>query len=450
MTAALTSAAGFLALAAAEFQGFNQLGVLLASGLLICLVCMLVLLPLLLVWLDARPKVLLGVRRDQEHRSTSTYRLAPTGLMIAVIVTGVLGASTIPHLEFEHDVSALRRDGMAYTELSSEEQALARESYAPVVVSYPDRAALAAGHARIEALVNAGELHYVAKVISVESVLPSDQDARLAQLGILVEQLEHRNLRYLPPPLVTKLLPLRGRTFESLSEVDIPPELLRILGVSSQARPRLLVIPKGNMWDTRESSKLSTEIYGLFENEDVAGEYLAISAMFNLALRDMPIIGMLALVLVLLLTVIDLRNGFWVVGAMGTLVAGMIWAAGVVQMAGIKFNLINIAAIPILLGIGVDVVIHLLHRLAEEGPGGVRRALSTTGVAASISTLTTILSFLSLTLAGSRGVRSVGLLVVFGLIAVFLASAILLPLAWSAGWKVTGRAPADSPPPPAT
>jgi hypothetical protein len=54
------------------------------------------------------------------------------------------------------------------------------------------------------------------------------------------------------------------------------------------------------------------------------------------------------------------------------------------------------------------------------------------------------LSFLSLTLAGSRGVRSVGLLVVFGLTAVFLASAILLPLAWSAGWKITGRAPADS------
>jgi hypothetical protein len=92
----------------------------------------------------------------------------------------------------------------------------------------------------------------------------------------------------------------------------------------------------------------------------------------------------------------------------------------------------------------VDVVIHLLHRLKEEGPGGVRRALRTTGVAATISTVTTIASFVALTAAGNRGIQSLGILVVIGLTMVFLASAILLPLGWAAGWKVTGRAPADT------
>ncbi|MCA9298779.1 MAG: MMPL family transporter, partial [Phycisphaerales bacterium] len=83
----------------------------------------------------------------------------------------------------------------------------------------------------------------------------------------------------------------------------------------------------------------------------------------------------------------------------------------------------------------------LLHRLKDEGPGGVRRALRTTGVAASISTITTVASFASLTVAGNRGVRSMGLLVVFGLTAVFISSATILPLAWAAGFRVTGRAP---------
>ena len=86
----------------------------------------------------------------------------------------------------------------------------------------------------------------------------------------------------------------------------------------------------------------------------------------------------------------------------------------------------------------------VFHRLADEGPGGVRRALLTTGVAASVSTLTTVASFASLTLAGSRGVRGMGVLVVVGLVVVFVATAVLLPTAWAAGWKVSGRAPGDA------
>ena len=108
-----------------------------------------------------------------------------------------------------------------------------------------------------------------------------------------------------------------------------------------------------------------------------------------------------------------------------TLLAGMVWAGAAIQTVGVKFSMLNVVGIPILLGIGVDVVIHLLHRLREEGPGGVRRALGTTGVAALVSTLTTILSFVSLLLAGNRGVRSLGMVVVIGLAAVFVASAIV-------------------------
>jgi len=106
-------------------------------------------------------------------------------------------------------------------------------------------------------------------------------------------------------------------------------------------------------------------------------------------------------------------------------------------------SIINIVGLPILLGIGVDVVIHLLHRLEEEGPGGVRRALATTGIAALVSTLTTIGSFVSLTFAGNRGVQSLGLLVVIGLSSVFVTAAVVLPIAWAAGWKVSGQAPAE-------
>ncbi len=443
MTAALTSAAGFLALSAAEFQGFAQLGFLLALGLMVCLTSMLVVLPLLIPTFDANPPAPMGFSDGSDAQSRSSYRIAPVALSIAVLITGVVGVRAIPRLDWEYDFSELRRDGLSYDQLSEAERALARESYTPMIVDLPSAEALAETQERIETAMADGDLPHVARALSIRSVLPDDQDARVVQLRALVEQLEHPNLRYLPPPLVQRLKPLEGVDVRTHTVEDLPIPMRDLLGARKEGQHRLLLIPGGNMWDLREAAALEAEIDTVLEPGTVAGNYVTMGALYRVINRDMPLVGGLAVLMVLLLTAIDLRRAHWVVAAMGTLLAGMVWAAWAVQAVGVKLSIINVVGVPILVGIGVDVVIHLLHRLRDEGPGGVRRALRTTGVAASISTLTTIASFASLTVAGNRGVRSMGLLVVFGLIAVFLASAILLPLAWAAGWRVTGQAPAD-------
>lgn len=446
MTAALTSAAGFLALAAADFQGFAQLGLLLAMGLMVCLGMMLVMLPLLIRSMYPNPPPLLG-STGTARGSRSTYRLAPPALMIAVMVTAVVAVRTIPHLEWEFDFSALRRDGLAYSELSEAERALARESYTPMVVEAPDATALAAMQAKVDSAIADGRLPHVARTLSAQTVLPPDRDARLEGLQELVTLVDHPNLRYLPPPLVKELTPLRGTVLRPLELVDLPPPVRDLLGASGQ-NARMLLFPTGNMWDLREAAQLEAELGEVLPAGAVAGDYVTLGALYRVIHRDMPLVGGLAIFMVMALTAIDLRKLHFVVAAGGTLAAGLVWAAFAVDAVGVKLSIMNIVGVPILVGIGVDVVIHLLHRLRDEGPGGVRRALRTTGVAVAISTLTTIASFASLTVAGNRGVRSMGLLVVFGLTAVTLAGSLLLPLAWAAGWRVTGRAPGGRTPAP--
>lgn len=441
VTAALTSAAGFLALAVADFRGFAQLGVLLASGLVICLVSMLVLLPILIAWLDPDPPVLLGTRTKGQV-SSSDYRLAPLGLMALVTFTALIGVAKIPDIEFEFDSSTLRSDGMAYDELSEEERALAKDSYAPVVISYPDRESLAAAQTQVRKDIAEGRYTYISGAVSIETVLPSDQARRVASLTELATLSNHRNLRYLPPPIAKPLLEMRDYEGKLVTRDELPSAMIDFLG--GDERHRLLVFPKGNMWDLTEAAAFSDEIAVLAPGLPAAGEYTTLGSLYRIVRSDMPVIAMLALFLVAALTLIDLKKVVWALGAIGTLMAGMIWAGAAIQTLGVKLSILNVVGIPILLGIGVDVVIHLLHRLKEEGPGGVRRALATTGVAAAVSTLTTILSFLSLLLAGNRGVRDLGMLVVVGLSAVFLASAVMLPIAWAAGWRVTGRAPSES------
>jgi predicted RND superfamily exporter protein len=106
---------------------------------------------------------------------------------------------------------------------------------------------------------------------------------------------------------------------------------------------------------------------------------------------------------------------------------------------GVQLSVVNFVGIPILLGIGVDVIIHLLHRLDEEGPGRVRVALATTGWASGLSTVTTVVSFAALSLATHRGVQSLGLMIVLGLSLITVAGFVLVPLGWMTNWKLGQR-----------
>ncbi len=448
VTAAATSAAGFLALGAAAFAGFRQLGVVLAVGLTLCLVAMLVLLPVMLMVADKADRPLLGSSMAS-FDSQSSYRFSVPGTVAFILATVVVGALALPNFPMAYDVSELRRDGMSYRELSDTERQLAKQSYSPIVVFLDEGGmeALEAAqeHARVQ--IADGVAPHLAGAVSLASVIPADQDARLDQIRTLVDHAEDEGLRYLPPVIAKRLVPLRGLEVKPLSREDVPESVRMLVGAGDGSKTRLLLLPKGNMWDVREARKLSEEVHTLFPERQVAGEFLGISAMFLLAFSDLPRVSMVALALVALLSLIDLRRPALAAGALATLFAGLVWGMSTVRVAGINLSMVNMAGLPILLGIGVDVVIHLLHRLQEEGPGGIRRALATTGVAAGVSTLTTVGSFFSLTLAGNRGVRGLGLLVTYGLLVVTLVAMSLLPLVWSAGWKVAGKAPADQPDP---
>jgi len=355
-----------------------------------------------------------------------------------------LAVTVLPQLTFEFDLSQMRRDGQAYDELTEEERALARESYSPVVASYRGAPGqMQADQGLLREAIRDGRTPHLSGVISIHDVLPADQEARNTQIADLARLMEDPDVRYLPPVLVQRLSPLAGMKVETLTREHLPEGLRHLLGATNADVERMLILPKGNMWDVREARALKSELEEVLPGRELAGEHIGVAAMFLIALRDAPRIGWLALLLVLLFTWWDLRRPHLVLTAFVSLMVGVTWAGIAMWVGGVKLSMINMAAIPILLGIGVDVIVHLSHRLQEEGPGGIRRSLRTTGTAVLISTLTTIASFGSLALAGNRGVRSLGMLVVLGLLMVSVMGTLTLISLWAAGWRGTGRSPAQ-------
>ena len=448
VAAALTSSAGFSALWMADFIAFQELGTLLAGGVLFCLVGVLTVLPLFILWREGAGKVPTRAKGDGDldtflgirgKRPFPTYRLAPTILLLVGIVS-VAAASTLPMIEFEYDLSELRAQGMSWDDLTDRERVLAEDSYPPAVIMYEDADTLAEDHERLSEAIAGGQLTELSRVLSIQSVLPPDQQDRLAVISELGALAQHENFAYLPPPVRENLQRLREGDVQAITVDDLPFGLQHVLG-AVDSRHWMMVFPSGNMWDLRETQKVYDAIETWVPEQAAAGQYLALSVLYQLVRDDASRIVICALIAVFVITGFHMRSPRRALGATAALIAGLCWAGAGLALFRVKVSMINFVGIPILMGIGIDVVIHLLHRMSEEGPGKVLRALSTTGRAAALSAATTILSFASLSAASNHGVRSLGLMIVLGLSLVTIAAFTAVPLGWMTTWKVRGQLP---------
>jgi len=135
----------------------------------------------------------------------------------------------------------------------------------------------------------------------------------------------------------------------------------------------------------------------------------------------------LGAVLALAILLLDFRRpGYALLAALPTAV-GLVWMLGWMGWIGLQFNLANLIAVPLILGVGVDNGAHMMHRFLQEGHQGMTVVLHHTGRAILISSLTTMIGFGSLALASHRGMASMGLILFSGVASCLITSTLLLP-----------------------
>jgi predicted RND superfamily exporter protein len=126
------------------------------------------------------------------------------------------------------------------------------------------------------------------------------------------------------------------------------------------------------------------------------------------------------------------------------LAAGMALGFGIYPLAG-SYNIVNVLAVPLIIGIGIDYCIHIIHNV---GRGlSVRRAMDRIGRAIILSSATTMIGFGSLALMGRyRGVASLGRLLFIGVGACLFVAMVVIPaaLGFAARRAARGEVGADA------
>jgi len=127
----------------------------------------------------------------------------------------------------------------------------------------------------------------------------------------------------------------------------------------------------------------------------------------------------------LLLTLLkNKRDGLCILTA---LVTAAICTAGISTLLQIQLNFANIIALPLILGIGVDSGIHIVHRFRTDLPTDNSLLATSSARAVFVSALTTMVSIGNLAFSSHLGTASMGKILSIGIIMTSLCMLIFLP-----------------------
>ncbi|HKI73966.1 MAG TPA: MMPL family transporter, partial [Pseudomonadales bacterium] len=96
------------------------------------------------------------------------------------------------------------------------------------------------------------------------------------------------------------------------------------------------------------------------------------------------------------------------------------------RISALSLNMANVLVIPLIIGLGVDAGIHVVHRFVTAG--NIEEIYrSSTSRAVLISALTTIGTFFSLSFSPHKGAASVGMLLTIAISLMLVCTFVVLP-----------------------
>ncbi|WP_411727922.1 MMPL family transporter [Methyloglobulus sp.] len=247
------------------------------------------------------------------------------------------------------------------------------------------------------------------------------QADRSANPAASYSQLENNMLGLLPYTLERLKTSLTATDF-GIGDI---PDYIRSHWLSANGLYKILITPKKDLNDPEnlkefvdEAQQVDNKVSGLPVANQASGD--AVVKAFIQAFGS----AFVAIVLVLLVIYRSVKQTALVV--LPLVLAALLTGATNVLLDN-PFNFANIIALPLLLGLGIDSSILIMHRLHFNFSENENLLQSSTTRGIIFSSITTLCSFSSLSFTAHQGMASMGLLLSIGLFFTVICSLIVLP-----------------------
>lgn len=452
LTASLAAATAYGSLVITDFRGFRDFGIIGGTGMVLCWIGSIVVLPALVSITDKfKPLVHAGRLGRQAPYGAWFAKLIyrfPKGIVAISAALGIASAIivgvAIAKDPLEYNINKLRsiRKGSTRTQLLNDRvnEFMTRTASGTVVILMaPTRSEVDYIQGQLEKRRDEGKAVYGA-VRSINDLLPSDQAQKIVVLSdiraLLAKMRPHLEPRhqadvdeFTPPATVT---PLADR--------DLPKEMIAAFTERDGTVGRLIFVEQADKsanWDGRylvawaRDSRAVTASTG--EHPPLAGRPPIFADMLEAIWHDGPLaIGASLMTTILLLFIAFNRWGRRLL-TLGALVLGILWMGAAMALAGIKLNFLNFVAFPITFGNGVDYGVNVMRRYAAESHRGtdrilaIRYSIEETGGAVVLCSLTTVIGYLSLHASSNMAINSFGMAMGISEITCLITAVLTMP-----------------------
>jgi predicted RND superfamily exporter protein len=242
--------------------------------------------------------------------------------------------------------------------------------------------------------------------------------------------------------LASDLRHLRGvATPERITVNDLPASL-RERYIGKSGKWLLQVYGKNSLWDFQPLEHFAQQIQSV--DPEATGKPFATVEGLRAMKEGFQWAGIYAFGAIVLVLAWDFRCPKKTLLALSPLAMGILMALGILGLCGVPLNPANMIALPLVLGVGVDNGVHLLHDFLSsktEGRGRLSRAI---GRGVLVKALTTMIGFGTLMISRQRGLSGLGFCLTLGVACCMVAALVFLPAVLRV---LAARATAEAPEP---
>ena len=213
---------------------------------------------------------------------------------------------------------------------------------------------------------------------------------------------------------------------DPISIDDLPESVLQRYSNNDLDKFMITIYPSSQLYTDTDNLYRFVDAIERVSDRTTGGPSVSVAWM-RISARDGRNAIMLTLVIVFFLLWLDFRRPWYALMAMIPLALGAFWMVGIMQISGMMMNFMTLMGVPLIIGIGIDDGVHIMHRWKYEGANKLKTIFSSTGKAVLLTSATTMLAFGSMVFSVFPAWAWFGGSLFIGVGACFLTTVIILP-----------------------
>jgi predicted RND superfamily exporter protein len=206
---------------------------------------------------------------------------------------------------------------------------------------------------------------------------------------------------------------------------DLPDSILDQYANPSRDLFLITVYPRGTIYEGQFFYRFVEDLERV--SDKATGSPPIFVALIRILGQEGRNAVLLTLVIVFLLLTVDFRSSRQALVAVIPLAFGLFWMVGLMNLLGIKLSIMSVMGLPLIIGIGIDDGVHIMHRWKNEGPGRIHTVFASTGKAILLTSLTTMAAFGSMVFSSFPAWGIFGGALFIGVAACFITTVFVLP-----------------------